>query len=103
MTEEEIKLEKEIIINIIDGVACIYLKPGIIGKKLPPPVVIPFHFSTMQKQRERDTMPDIIKEFKRLFEDNRFSISYFELPGPKKKEDKKDDNQERERKTKESI
>ena len=103
MTEEETeKKEKEkVIINIVDGVPCIYLPPGIIGKKLPPPVVIPFNFSAMQQSREIGTMPDMLKELKKIFQD-KFSVSYFELPGPKKKEDK-NDNEERERKTEESI
>ena len=103
MTEEENKKEKKkVIINIVDGVPCIYLPPGIIGKKLPPPVVIPFNFSAMQQTREIKGMPDMLKELKKIFQKDKFSVSLFELPGPKKKEDK-NDNEERERKTEESI
>jgi hypothetical protein len=101
MTEENKKKEK-LIINIVDGIPCIYLPQGIIGKKLPPPVVIPFHFGAMQEHRERSGMPDILKEIKKMFEGSKFGVSYFELPGPKKKEDK-NDNEERERKTEKSI
>ncbi len=97
MTEEEKKKEK-VIINIVDGVACIYLPSGIVGKKLPPPQIIPFNFGKMQEMRSRNTMPDVLKELRKLFE-SRFTVSYFELPGPKKKEDKEDDNEKRERKT----
>ena len=97
MTEEEKK--EKVIINIVDDVACIYLPPGIIGKKLPPVRIIPFNFGTMQEMRQRNTMPDILKELKDIFQRKDFKISYFELPGPKKKEDKKDDNGEPERET----
>ncbi len=99
MTKEEkkIKLEKNVIINIIDGDGCIYLPPGIIGKKLPPPQVIPFRFNTLQEFKTKQTMPDFMKELKKLFNTNNFKVSYFELPEPE--EDKKDDNEERERKT----
>lgn len=97
MTEEEKK--EKVIINIVDGVACIYLPPGIIGKKLPPPVVIPFNFGTMQEMRQRNTIPDILKELKDVFQRKDLKVSFFELPGPKKKEDKKDDNREPERET----
>ena len=95
--EEEIKLEKNVIINIIDGDACIYLPAGTLVKKLPPPQVIPFRFSTMQEFKTEETMPDFMKELKKLFNTNNFKVSYFELPEPK--EDKKDDNEERERET----
>ncbi len=101
MTEEKIKLEKNVIINIIDGDACIYLPPGIIGKRLPPPQVIPFRFSTLQEFRKEETAPDFMKELKKLFNTNNFKVSYFELP--EEKEDKKDDNEERRRETKESV
>jgi len=103
MTEEEKEKKERVIINIIDGIPCIYLPPGIIGKKLPPPLVIPFNFGTMQEMRTRDTRPDVLKELKKFFDLNKVNVSFFELPEPKKKEDKKDDNKERERKTEKSI
>ena len=103
MTEEENEKKEKVIINIIDGVACIYLPPGIVGKKRQPPQIIPFHFGTLQGMRSRDSMPDVLKELKKLFKANKFSVYYFELPGQKKKEDKKDDNEERGRKTEETI
>ncbi len=99
--EKEILLEKEVVINIIDGVPCIYLPYGIIGRKLPPPQVIPFRFSTLQEFKREETMPDFMKELKKLFNMNNFKVSYFELPEPEEK--KKDDNEERERKTEESL
>ncbi len=98
MTEEK---KERVIINIIDGVPCIYLPPGVIGKKLPPPRIIPFNFGTMQETRSRNGMPDVLKELKKFFNPNNVKISFFELPGPKKED--KNDNKEQERKTDESI
>jgi len=88
--EEEEKLEKEVIINIINGVPCIVLQPGIVVKKLPPPQVIPFHFGTVQEFKRRDAMPDIIKDLKELFKNNKWGFTRIDLP--KEKEDEKDDN-----------
>ena len=103
MTEEKekIKLEKNVIINIIDGDGCIYLPPGIITKKLPPPQVIPFRFSTLQEFKTEQTKPYFMDELKKLFNSNNFKISYFELQEPKG--DKKDDNEERERETEKGV
>ncbi len=101
MTEKEILLENEVIINIIDGIPCIYVREGIMCRKLPPPQIIPFRFSTLQEFKTEQTMPDFMLELKKLFNMNNFKVSYFELPEPE--EDKKDDNEERERKTEKGI
>jgi len=89
MTEEE-KLEKEVIINIIDGVPCIVLPPGIVVRKLPPPQVIPFHFSTVQEFKQKDVMPDILKELKELFKNNSWGFTRIEIQ--EIEEDEEDDN-----------
>jgi len=98
MTEE--KKKERLIINIINGIPCIFLPPGILGKKLPPPKIIPFGFGRMQDRRSKDTMPDVMDELKKLFHKGDFTVSYFKLPEQKKdnKEDKSD-NEKRRRET----
>jgi len=91
MTEE--KKKERVIINIIDGVPCILLPKGTLGKKLPPPKIVPFKFGTMQEMKSRDTMPDVMDELKKFFHNGDFNISYFKLPKPEKEDkEKKDDN-----------
>lgn len=97
MTEEKKKTKERLIINIIDGTPCIYLQPGIISRRLPPPQVIPFHFATVQEFRTNEVIPDILKEFTEIFKNNHWGFTRIDLL--KQKEDKKDDNEERERKT----
>jgi len=90
--EKKKKTKERLIINIMDGVPCIYLQSGIIGKKLPLPQVIPFRFSTVQEYRTSDIMPDVLKELKKLFKNNPWGFTRIELP--KTKEEEEDDNEE---------
>ena len=99
--EKEKKPKEKLIINIVDGVPCIYLPPGIVGRKLPQPQVIPFNVGTVQEYRTRDVMPDILKDLKKLFKNNTWGFTRIEILD--KEEDKKDDNEERERETDKGI
>ena len=97
MTEEKKKKQKEkLIINIVDGVPCIYLPPGIIVKELPPPQIIPFSFGNVQEFRTSEVMPDILKELQNIFKDNHWGFTKIELPPPKKKEKEKEKEEEEE-------
>jgi len=91
MTEKNKK--ERVIINIIDGVPCILLPPGTLGKKLQPRRTVPFTFGTIQEEKKKDTMPDVMDELKKFFKEGDFRVSYFKLPEPKKEDKKnKDDN-----------
>lgn len=101
MTEEDEK-KKEPKIKIIDGLPCYDLEPNSIIEKKKiqnKSANHPFTFGWLQETKERQFMPDVLKEIEKIFDfpivPGRWKV-YELIDGELKelKEDEEDDNSE---------